>query len=501
MSTPVLHRVGTRAVLVDLPDLATAMAWHAQLTESPLAGQRDVIAAARTVLVVLNSPSAAQGASAELSTLQPSQDVVSGDPRTVTVDVIYDGPDLDAVAGLLDMSSDGVIDFHTSTTWTGAFGGFAPGFTYCVGQDAPSVPRRDSPRTEVPSGAVGLAGEFSAVYPRSSPGGWQLIGTSATPVWDATAEEPALIRPGDRVQYRAVREKVQAGSPAEQQDDTSDPAVTLTGAGVLTLVEDAGRPGHGSLGVTSSGAADCASAQVANDVVGNGSGAAVLENVGGLSLTALQDVVVAVTGAAAQVTVNGKRRTPATALLLAEGSTLSVGEAQQGLRSYVALRGGVRSEDILGSASTDVLSGLGPDPLVAGSQLSLGDHARGPTRPGTNPLRVPEVLRVVPGPRDDWFADGAAGLTGKDWTINASSNRVGVRLSGPALERTRDNELPSEGMVAGSIQVPPDGNPVLFLRDHAVTGGYPVIATVIAEDLDAAAQLPPGATVTFEEYT
>lgn len=504
LDAPTIHRVGTRALLVDLPDLSTAMTWHAHLSVHPLPGQRDVVAAARTVLVVLDSPSSTTRALEQLSTTRPSGASAGEGHRTVTVDVVYDGPDLETVADQLGTTVDGVIEHHTSSTWTGAFGGFAPGFTYCVGDEVPSVARRDSPRTEVPDGAVGLAGEFSAVYPRSSPGGWQLIGTSATPVWDASEQEPALIRPGDRVVYRAVRERVEVcPSVPERDGDMQERAsLTVTDPGLLTVIEDAGRPGHGGAGVTGSGAADMASAQVANDVVGNRPGDAVLENIGGLSLTALQDVVVAVTGAGAAVTVDGRVRSLATPLLLTAGSTVSVGEARAGLRSYVAVRGGVRHNgEVLGSLSSDVLSGLGPDPLVAGSMIEVGAGHVAPTRHGTNPLRVPDVLRVVPGPRDDWFTGGAEALTGRAWTVSPASNRVGVRLSGAAVDRSDDRELPSEGMVAGSVQVPPDGQPVLFLRDHAVTGGYPVIATVIAEDLDAAAQLAPGATVRFEEYT
>ena len=520
VTAPLIHRVGTRALLVDLPDLPTAMAWHRRLTDVPLDGQRDVVAAARTVLLVLDSPSAVRAAMELLRTADPtatSSDPVTGTARTVTVDVVYDGPDLGTVAELLGTTVNGVVRHHTSTTWTGAFGGFAPGFTYCVGRDVPSVARRDTPRTAVPAGAVGLAGEFSAVYPRRSPGGWQVIGTSATPVWDPSADEPAMIRPGDRVVYRAVRQRVEVcpaapsapSAPSEPSPVAASqdaPTLTLTDTGLLTLVQDAGRPGHGGSGVTPSGAADMASAQVANDVVGNPPGAAVLENIGGLSLTVDggADAVVAVTGAVAPVTVDGRACGLARPLLLTAGSTVTVGPAATGLRSYVAVRGGFRCDgEVLGSVSTDILSGLGPRPLSPGDPVVAGDAPLRPTRTGTNPLRVPDVLRVVAGPRDTWFTDGVATLTGREWTVSPSSDRVGVRLSGPTVRRcaNRDGqELPSEGMVAGSVQVAPDGHPVLFLRDHAVTGGYPVIATVITEDLDAAAQLVPGATVRFEEY-
>ena len=499
-----VHRAGTRALLVDLPDLATAMAWHAALSSTPLPGQTSVGAAARTVLVRFGSASATDAARGVLPGFLPG-DATSAEPRDITVDVIYDGEDLDSLASSLSMTREALIDWHTTTVWTAAFGGFAPGFTYCVPEDATralDVPRHPTPRPAVPDRSVALAGDFSAVYPRTSPGGWQLIGSTTQPFWDAANESPALLSPGDRVHYRAVTERVEVATSTRKNvvSGPRRPVLRVDDPGLQVLVEDAGRHGFGDLGVTDSGAADRGSAQAANEALGNRRDAAVLENIGGLTLTALVETVVVVTGAVATVSVDGTAKDRGVPLLLGAGSELTVGSATEGLRSYVGVRGGVVAESVLGSASTDLLSGLGPAPLEPGDTVYAGP-ARGSVRRVDAPVRTDGVLRVVPGPRDDWFAEGVEALTGATWAVSATSNRVGLRLTGEdPVTRDHEGELPSEGMIAGSVQVPPNGEPVVFLRDHAVTGGYPVIATVIPEDLDAAAQLAPGAQVTFVEY-
>lgn len=506
-----IHRVGDRAVLVDLPDLETVMIWHSALKSSPLPGQADVIAAARTILIVANSAIAAHTIITRLRNFTPTANATRSIGEQ-TIDVVYSGDDLTAVADTQGISTDALIDWHTGTTWVAAFGGFAPGFTYCrpeALEKVREVARRDTPRTEVPAGSVGLAGEFSAVYPRSSPGGWQLIGSTVTPMWDAVMDPPALLAPGDRVRYRAIREHATVAAPERSCTATAPrrPVARLDATGLQTLVEDLGREGHGDLGVTGSGAADRASAAAANSAVGNQRSAAVLENVGGLRLTALVDTVVCVTGGRAPVSVDLRPAALGMPQLLPAGAQLVVGPTDLGARSYLAVRGGVVAAGELGSASTDVLSGLGAAPLRDGAVISTPPTPAGSVRGVNNPLRVFNrhgvthgVLRCVAGPRNAWFEGGADRLERTSWTVNDRSNRVGLRLDADVeepLPRARTDELASEGMVAGSIQVPPDGNPVVFLRDHAVTGGYPVIATVIASDIDIAAQLPPGATVEF----
>ncbi|GAA4284545.1 urea amidolyase family protein [Brevibacterium daeguense] len=528
-----LHRVGTRGVLVDLDSLEDVLAWHAALTADPLPDQRDVIAAAQTLLVTLQTPAAARRAYERLSEFAPESSLPSGG-REIVIDVVYDGEDLDAVADALGISAQALIDRHTEETWAAAFGGFAPGFTYCVATDGTwDIARRDSPRTAVPAGSVALAGHFSAVYPRETPGGWQLIGRTEAPMWDESAEPPARITPGDTVRYRAVRSHAEAApgsradpapefaaEPARASADAGSaarPVLDVVDAGLQTLFQDMGRPGFGDLGVASSGVVDRASAWTANRLVGNGRSAAVLENVGGLRLRALVDTVLAVTGAEAPLTVSGSaprssasvpRSHPlAHPVLLRAGEELQVGAAGVGMRSYVAARGGFAAREVLGSAATDVLSGLGPEPVQSGDRLKV----RVPKGVGAvelsapNPLRIigtEATLRCVPGPREEWFdPTERARFAAVTWSVTGQSNRIGLRLapSGDAepLRRRGNGELASEGMISGSVQVPPNGNPVLFLADHPVTGGYPVIATVVAEDLDIVGQLPPGSTVRF----
>jgi biotin-dependent carboxylase-like uncharacterized protein len=272
--------------------------------------------------------------------------------------------------------------------------------------------------------------------------------------------------------------------------------LTVLATGPLTTVQDSGRPGQGALGVGRSGACDRAAAALANRLVGNRPDAAVLEvTLGGLALRADADLVVATTGAQCSGAHNAPTALPA-------GRELRLGLPDTGLRTYVAVRGGVAVEPVLGSRSTDLLSGLGPAPLTVGTVLPVGTAA-GPM-PGVDlaPVADPPggevTVRVLPGPRADWFAEEAVrALTGTPWTVTDESNRIGLRLSGVVLERTRSGELASEGMVRGALQVPPSGQPVLFLADAPVTGGYPVIGYVDDADVDRCGQLRPGQTLRF----
>ena len=278
--------------------------------------------------------------------------------------------------------------------------------------------------------------------------------------------------------------------------------LTVLASGPLTTVQDRGRPGWASIGVTRSGAADRRAAALANRLVGNDAAAAVLEvTVGGLRVRAGRTLLVAVSGASAPVTVDGRAAPFDAPLTLRPGQVLGLGNPAVGLRSYVAVRGGIGVPPVLGSRSTDTLSGLGPAPLRPGDVLPVGALAADEPVVDVAPVRAPSsrpVLRVLPGPRRDWLAPAAwTALTAEVWTVSPDSDRVGLRLAGPRLDRARTDELPSEGLVPGAVQVPPDGAPVLFLVDHPVTGGYPVLAVVTTDDLPAAAQLRPGDRVRF----
>ncbi|WP_052207252.1 5-oxoprolinase subunit B/C family protein [Sinomonas humi] len=527
-----LRPAGDRAVLIELSSLDAVLSLARELDAEPLPGQLDVIAAATTVLVAADSPEALEAIVQRVRTL----DLTSGAQRQgelVVIETVYDGADLDEVAQLTGLSREAVVAVHSGQVWNAAFGGFAPGFAYLAGDGALDVPRRSSPRTAVPAGSVAIAGTYSAVYPRESPGGWQLLGRTSAVMWDLERPNPALIRPGDRVRFEPVRESARLTEPSEQRTTTPTPSTAGTAApaadtglvvvspGLQSTFQDLGRPGLAALGVSAAGAVDRASLRRANRLAGNPEGAAVLEVLfGALVLRAERDQVLAVTGARVPLSIvrggpgcadddgaspPAVERSPSldAPFALLAGETLTLGAPSAGLRSYVAVRGGLDAPEILGSRSTDTLSGIGPEPIRPGTQLGVLP-ARGVSVVGTPETAPPlpegaAVLRVVPGPRQDWFTDASAEVFfSEEWTVTPQSSRVGLRLSGPELERTRDGELQSEGTVLGSVQVPPNGQPVLFLADHPVTGGYPVIGVVVNADLDLAAQLPPGARVQFK---
>lgn len=274
-------------------------------------------------------------------------------------------------------------------------------------------------------------------------------------------------------------------------------SLTVIEPGALTTVQDFGRPGQAALGIGRSGACDRGAHRLANALVGNHPTLATLEvTFGGLALEASTDVVMATAGARCS---GAPHLAPFT---LRAGERLSLGMPAAGLRTYLAIRGGVDVEPVLGSRATDILSGLGPAPLSAGDELPIGITPR--PVPGVDVAPVAEPsndllqVRVSPGPRRDWFNDEAWALfTSQAYTVDSQSNRVGVRLTAEPLPRLREGELVSEGMLRGAIQVPPSGLPVLFLADHPVTGGYPVIAYVDDLDVDRCAQLRPGQELRF----
>jgi biotin-dependent carboxylase-like uncharacterized protein len=252
--------------------------------------------------------------------------------------------------------------------------------------------------------------------------------------------------------------------------------------GALTLVQDNGR-GAAHLGVGRGGAADRAAMHAANRAVGNPPDAAVLESVlDGLTLEAIQPCMVAIAGMGHAVTPRE----------LGVGDVVRVDGGEHGLRRYVAVRGGVDAPEFLGSCSADLLAGFGT-PLRAGDVISVaGLDTTFPETVTDSPLI--DVVRVYPGPRANWIDSG---ITTSTWMVSASSDRTAVRLEGSALTRVITDELPPEGLLPGAIQVPPSGQPIVFLYDHPVTGGYPVVGVVHPDDIRLVAQTRPGRTLSF----
>lgn len=299
--------------------------------------------------------------------------------------------------------------------------------------------------------------------------------------------------------------------------------ITVIKAGPQLLIQDLGRPGHAAIGLSPSGALDRRALQAANRLVGNPGSAAGLESLlGGTVLQFDADALVAVTGAAGPVSVTGGGLSGPRAsgpeasgpeacrpVHVRAGQRLELGAAEAGLRYYMAVAGGIVAETLMGSAATDLLSGMGPAPVQDGDVLQVGkpgpaSRGVGGSRPDTEWIPVPlppagaVTVRLHPGPRLDWFAaDTRRRLVLGSWSVSADSNRIGLRLQGRPLQRVVDRELPSEGMATGAVQVPPSGLPTVFLADHPVTGGYPVPAVVDPADLPLLAQARPGQRVRF----
>ena len=524
---------GHSALLVELADLAEVMA--ALPVVAALYGVVEAVPAARTILVRV-LPGHLDPVRERLGQVGVEGGAAAAPSGEVEVPVTYDGADLKEVARLTGLGVDEVVAAHTGTPWRVAFGGFAPGFAYLVGGDPRLVvPRRATPRTRVPAGSVALAGEFSGVYPTASPGGWRLIGRTDVALFDPAADPPALLTPGTLVRFRALPPLVEpgrpplvepagpplvepavsalrergvetdVGSPRTRPQGLQQRTLTLIRTRFPVLVTDRGRPGFASIGVGRSGAADLGAHDLGARLVGNDRGEAALEiTLGDAEFLADGLLTCALTGAptdAHVVGVDGTTRAVSddTIFTLGDGERLVLGQGPTGLRSYLSIRGGVDVGPVLGSRSRDTLAGLGPEPLRAGDGVPIGAAQSGwipPTdwapRPGTDAVAV---LEFTPGPRADWVAP----LDGTTWTVTGDVDRVGMRLAGEPLRREVDGELPSEGVVRGAIQVPPSGEPVIFLADHPLTGGYPVAGVLTPASCDLAAQLRPGHRLGFAE--
>lgn len=522
---------GSTAVLIECGDLDRALRAFATLVAARERGELDVtelVPAAETVLVTGGEAQNSRAVRAKLRRLLSESGSAASHAASgaeTVIPVHYQGEDLDEVATLTGMSPTQLVARHTAASYTVAFTGFAPGFAYLSGGDPLlEVPRRATPRPRILPGSVGLAGPFSGVYPRESPGGWQIIGHTTHRMWNLDREQPAALVAGGRVRFVAERERVRAQHSIDSTaklggtaaactaNAAGTPALRVIDPGLQTLIEDAGRPGSAGIGVGVSGTSVPRAYRQASRLVGNRPGAAALElSHGGFAVEAISTTVLACTGAPREARITGpfgSRIAPTgQAFRLSVGERLTLSAPTQGLRTVFALRGGVAATPVLASRSRDTLAALGPEPLKAGDLISAENA-------GVLPVAAPEPgdtvfpavgqetpLRIVLGPRDDWFDTASlTRFTEQSWEVTPRSDRVGARLAGIPLTRAagfEHRELASEGTVLGAIQIPPDGQPVLFLADRPLTGGYPVIATVHKDDLELAAQLAPGCRVRF----
>jgi KipI family sensor histidine kinase inhibitor len=510
--------VGDAAVTLELGDAidpelnARVRAMDAALAERPCRGLRESVPAYAS-LQVLFDPAlvTAREVTDRLLDLAAHSDQPVSQAAHHIVPVVYGGeagPDLDGVARHCGIEPREIVSLHGSREYTAYFVGFTPGFAY-LGPlpEAMATPRRATPRVRVPAGAVAIAGRQTAIYPKASPGGWNLIGRTAVGCFDPTREPPALIAAGDRVHFVSVDALDEPPPSAPAEAGPVDPVLEVVDGGLLTTVQDRGRPGLRRYGVPRAGALDPHALARANRAVGNAADEAGLEcTIAGPTLRFLRSVRFAWSGADLGATLEredlGSWRVPAdTAVLARAGNELRFSGRRSGCRAYLALAGGLDVPRMLGSRATDLTGGFGG---LSGRGLRTGDRLgirstsltgseRELDRIEVDPPLIAVTLRVVPGPQADHFAtETIARFLAETWRIGATSDRVGCRLDGEPLAHSASPEIVTDGMIPGCVQVPPDGMPILMLADAPTTGGYPKIATVIEEDLARVAQLVPG---------
>lgn len=408
-----------------------------------------------------------------------------------------DGPDLGEVARRTGMSAAEVIALHSGADYMVAAVGFSPGFPYLMGLPDPlRLPRLATPRMSVPAGSVAIAGGQAGIYPVASPGGWHLLGKTAVDLFDPHRTTPALLHPGDRVRFIAV-EELPARVPRAPETPPAAGSIEVVSPGAQTTVQDFGRFGHESSGVSPGGVMDPHAMRLANLLVGNPEDAAVLEIcLNGPVLRFHADAVIALAAD------SGKPRK------VSAGATVDFSKFAGGLRTCLAVAGGFDVPKILGSASTDLRGGFGGfagRALAAGDLLGVGVLGTPPPaghwHVGRPAARVAGIeLRFVRGAQADWFSKEARKrMTGAAFQLTPRSDRMGARLSGPPLDLAGSREMTSQPVACGSIQVPPDGQPIILTSARQTIGGYPQIGHVISVDLPLLARAWPGTAVRFRE--
>ncbi len=422
--------------------------------------------------------------------------------RLVEIPTLYDGQDLDDVAGACGLHRGDVIELHSSVEYRVLMLGFSPGFGYMGFVDERlRVPRRKTPRTRVPAGSVAVAGAQTGVYPRALPGGWNLLGRSSLTLFDPGSRDPSVLAPGDRVRFVSVA-SLQAPEPVRRSSLSTGRGVRVLDPGLLTTVQDAGRAGLRRLAVPLAGYADRGAAEDANRCVGNRPGSPVIELCGpGMRLAFDKASLIAITGARVTATlqrgdqVSGPMSVPMNvSVRVRPTNVLTIEGLAGGARGYVAIAG-LDAPRVLGSASTDLGSGF-LRPLENGDELTVSvfDSERA-LRDPIVPTRHSDVVRVILGPQADHFDPSVIEtFLRRSWQVGLDTDRVGARLDGERLTHCGPREIVSDGMVPGCIQVPPDGRPIVMLSDCPTTGGYPKIACVVSQDLPVIAQAIPGRT-------
>lgn len=530
-TSPAIEQLGECALLVRLGHAISLRAnddVHAladALHHDPPRGLHEIVPAFITLLVTFDPdllPETALREHIEALLAQPHE-TRRHNQRTHIVPVRYggdDGPDLQELAALHGLTPAQAIRLHTERPYRIYFLGFMPGFGY-MGRLSPKLatPRLSTPRVRVPAGSVGIAGTQTGVYPFASPGGWRIIGQTSRRVWDPLSIEPTLFSPGDSVQFTHTSDPVEENPPAPVPILPRRTLFQVEGPGVLTTVQDLGRPGYAHSGLCAGGAYDKHAAIRANALLGNDPNAALLEITWtGPTLRVLHSTTIALEGADFGCKVDGVSVPPSMSWFVRGGATISFSKsspARSGARAYLAVLGGIDVPPVLGSRSTYLPAALGGymgRALWAGDQLQVGPHAYSQSEVAGRLWLGKSEVSLTPVATLRFTRFRGAGslpnraiqtLTTKQWQVSGHSDRMGTRLNGENGHgiNTGSKEMVSFGVVRGAIQLPPDGNPVLLGVDHQTTGGYPLLGVIAQADFPLLAQLRPGDWLRFTEIT
>lgn len=473
-------------------------------------GILDAIPGARTLFVLFDPRSRGSTPIARmLRRLGAQGEIPLGGSRLLRIPVAYggdSGPDLFALARDRNMDPAELCRRHSGAEYRVAFLGFSPGFAYLTGLPRELVaPRLESPRPRVAAGSVAIAGDYSAIYPSDTPGGWRIIGRSPVSLFDPTADPPALLSPGDRVAFEPIEEdELLRGLEQRRARETReapvehDPIFEIVAPGAFTSVQGAPRFGLGRSGVPAGGPMDPGALAAGNALVGNERGAAGLEvTSSGLELAVLSDAVLGLAGADVAATRNGDALPLGEAFRAEAGDRLSFGRGRAGVRAYLCVAGGLTERRAAETTRR----------LVRGDRVGRARRVETPgLRRSAAVLRPPVegvlLLRVLPGPQADVLGAGSVErFFSAIYRVSPESDRRGIRLDGPALDLLGSPDIAPEGTALGAVQVPGNGLPIVLGPDRPVTGGYAKVATVTARDWPLLAQAPPGTPIRFQATT
>jgi KipI family sensor histidine kinase inhibitor len=465
--------------------------------------------------------------------------------RVHIIPVCYDddfAADMQNVAEHTHLTKDEIIKLHCENPYLVYMLGFLPGFAYLGGMDKRLfTPRLKTPRTKIPAGSVAIGGGQTGIYPVDSPGGWQIIGRSPVKVFDPERDPMILFTAGDRIKFEPVTKKgferygterifTAAMSVHSRTRRAVQSGIEVLSGGMMTTVQDNGRPGFQKDGVSVSGAMDRISYAAANIIAGNISGTPVLETtLSGPELKFTLPADFAVTGAPVSAVLDGRPVLMNARVHAQEGSILQTGFVSAGVRSYIAFTGGILVPEIFGSSSTGStcrLGGYNGRNLKAGDELAIGciprplsgrpyaDETSLKRNHGENQYSAaailnelctvhavsdkPVLIRVLPGPQRGMFSgDAVKTFTDSAFLVTADSDRMGCRLSGPRIVRAGGTDIISDCIPEGSVQITSSGDPVIMTADRQTTGGYAKIAVVITADMPLVAQAAPGTEIRF----